>query len=103
MKEFLPIGSVVLLHGAQKKLVITGILQFNEKDKSVLYDYQGVLYPEGHMGENSVYLFNQEAISDVIFTGYDNPERQTFLKALDAVYEEAKKRLDEEVHGNGKQ
>lgn len=55
------------------------------------------------MGENSVYLFNQEAISDVIFTGYDNPERQTFLKALDAVYEEAKKRLDEEVHGNGKQ
>ena len=46
VKELLPIGSVVLLEGAKKKLMIYGVgqTQLNE-DKD--YDYIGVVYPEG--------------------------------------------------------
>lgn len=48
MKNLLPIGSVVLLKDATKKLVIIGILQVNPSENKI-YDYLGVPYPEGYV------------------------------------------------------
>ena len=57
MKDLLPIGSVVLLKDATKKLVIIGVLQVNA-EQNKMYDYLAVPYPEGYLGSDNNYLFN---------------------------------------------
>lgn len=87
IKELLPIGSVVLLKGGQKKLMVFGIKQTDNKTKEE-YDYIGVLYPEGNMGEVGQYLFNHENIEEVFFKGYEDKERVEFLERLDGFYQQ---------------
>ena len=85
MKDLLPIGSVVLLKDATKKLVIIGVLQVNG-EQNKMYDYLAVPYPEGYLGSDNNYLFNQGDINDIIFRGYTNPERDIFIEALNILY-----------------
>lgn len=86
MKALLPVGSVVLLKDATKKLMIIGVLQVNtQKDR--LYDYLGVPYPEGYLGEDNNFLFDHEDINDIIFTGYTNPEREAFINTMEILYD----------------
>lgn len=66
MKNLLPIGSVVLLKDATKKLVIIGILQVNPSENKI-YDYLGVPYPEGYVSSDNNFLFNHSDINDIIF------------------------------------
>ena len=47
LKKYLPIGTVVLLKGGQKRLMITGFCSIPKEDKTKIYDYTGCLYPEG--------------------------------------------------------
>ncbi len=85
VKELLPIGSVILLDGANKKLMIIGVKQTDlETDEE--YDYLGVVYPEGSMGEDSSFFFDHDAIKKVYFTGYDDDERKLFIQKLDDFY-----------------
>ena len=88
MKELLPVGSVVLLKNATKKLMINGILQVNPANKDKVYDYLAVPYPEGYVGGEKNFLFNHEDINDIIFIGYTNPERDTFMKVMEVLYHE---------------
>lgn len=90
MKNLLPIGSVVLLKNATKKLMIIGLVQYSAKDNKV-YDYLGVPYPEGFMGADNNFLFNRTDINDVIFTGYSNPEREAFLITMEQLLNQAVK------------
>ena len=82
-KELLPIGSVVLLMGGIRKLMITGIKVSTPEQEDTMFDYIGVLYPEGFMGEVGNFMFNHSDISDVIFKGYSNPERDVFINFLE--------------------
>lgn len=85
MKELLPVGSVVLLKDATKKLVIIGVLQVNPNENKI-YDYLAVPYPEGYIGSNNNFLFNKDDINDVVFCGYTNPERDMFINVMDSLY-----------------
>lgn len=85
MKELLPIGSVVLLKNAKKRLMIIGILTAKRQDEK-LYDYLGVVYPEGFMGADNNFLFDHEDIEEVVFTGYSDEERDLFMKAMKIAY-----------------
>lgn len=80
LKDLLPIGSVVLLKKGTKKLMITGIKPVLE-DKE--FDYIGVIYPEGYLSNEYNFLFNHNDINDVIFIGYNNPEREDFIEFLE--------------------
>ncbi len=60
-KVYLPIGSVVLLHGAQKRLMICGRVQ-TDVETGITYDYSACLYPDGFIDSNSVFLFNNDNI-----------------------------------------
>ena len=93
MKDLLPVGSIVLLKGGVKKTVIIGVLQVSEENPEEMYDYIGVPYPEGYLGEDNACLFQQENINDVIFRGYENPEREEMLKLFDIVLESAREQL----------
>lgn len=87
-KEYLPIGSVVLLKGGFKKVMIIGIMQYSiiKGEKSEEYDYIGVIYPEGFMNMETMLLFNNKQINDVIFKGYENPEREDFIKVIERAH-----------------
>lgn len=80
--ELLPLGSIVILNGGFKKLMIIGrkILQ-GENEK--LYDYLGCLYPEGDIGDEYKFIFNHEDIDKVIFKGYEDEEEGAFKKVLE--------------------
>ena len=51
------------------------------------YDYASVLYPQGNMGDGSIFLFNHDDIKEVLFIGYDTEERKGFLNQLSKLYE----------------
>ena len=86
--HLLPIGSVVLLKDGVKKLMITGIKPVKEDEPDKVYDYIGVIYPEGFIGNEYNFLFNHDSINDVVFRGYENPERREFIEYLNAASEE---------------
>mgnify|MGYP000510393978 FL=1 len=87
IKDLLPIGSVVRLHDGEKRLMIIGIMQSDASGNGKEYDYLGILYPEGHIGDQFQYLFNQEDIEEVIFRGFEDDERVEFLNKLTNLYE----------------
>lgn len=82
-KNLLPIGTIVLLKGGIRKLMITGIKVASTENQDRVYDYIGVLYPEGFMGEQGNFMFNHSEINDVIYMGYTNPERDDFINFLE--------------------
>ncbi len=86
LDELLPIGSVVGIKDTDKKLMIFGIKQKNI-DTDEVFDYVGVPYPEGNIGNDYHYLFNADIISEVFFVGYESEERDYFLNNLKKVYE----------------
>lgn len=87
INELLPIGSVVLLKDGEKRLMISGIMQTDTGSNQENYDYLGILYPEGHIGEGFQYLFNHEDINEIIFRGFEDSERVEFLEKLAKLYE----------------
>lgn len=87
IKDLLPIGSIVLLKEGEKRLMINGIMQNDAGGTRQSYDYLGILYPEGHIGEGFQYLFNHEDIDNIVFRGYEDEERAEFLAKLAALYE----------------
>lgn len=87
IKDLLPIGSIVRLHDGEKRLMIIGIMQSDASGNGKEYDYLGILYPEGHIGDQFQYLSNQEDIEEVIFRGFEDDERVEFLNKLTNLYE----------------
>ena len=66
MKEkYLPIGTVVLLKDATKRLMITGYCSMLQTDQTKVYDYIGCLFPEGNLVGEEVALFDHEQIAAV--------------------------------------
>lgn len=86
VKELLPIGSIVLLEGGKKRLMIYGIKQ-NREDTKEEYDYIGVIYPEGNIGTKGQFLFNHKDIDQVYFRGYEDQERTEFVQKLSDYYD----------------
>lgn len=86
IRELLPVGTIVLLKDGEKRLMITGIMQSNIGSNGQEYDYLGVLYPEGHIGEDFQYLFNHEDINEIIFRGFEDNERVDFIEKLANLY-----------------
>ena len=86
IRELLPIGSVVLLKEGKKKSMIFGIKQ-TDKASGKEYDYIGVVYPEGNLGEQLQFFFQHENIDQVFFRGYEDEERNSFIEKLAAYYD----------------
>ena len=86
IEELLPIGSVVLLNGGEKKLMICGIMQTEVGGSNETYDYIGVWYPEGQFSDVK-YLFNHDDINQIFFRGYEDEERSDFIGRLQNLFE----------------
>lgn len=80
--SFLPLGSVVVVRGSTKKLmVIARALALRQKGGPCYYDYGGCLYPEGLLGDRVAY-FNHDAIQHVFFEGFTDADNDLMLENL---------------------
>ena len=86
LKNILPVGSVVRLHGGQRSVMIIGIMQQHEDQKGNIgrSDYMGVPYPVGYLHPDLNFCFDNSDVEEVLFRGYDdNEEYKDFIKSLD--------------------
>ena len=77
-EKYLPLGSVVLLKGASKKIMIVGYLSYSFSQKTEIYDYMGCLYPEGIISSDKNLLFNHDQIDEIYYLGYSDDEEKIF-------------------------
>ena len=77
MKTLLPIGSIVLLKGGEKRLMICGRIQTDVATNKV-YDYSACLYPEGIINSKELLMFDNENIDRVFFIGFQDSEEFQF-------------------------
>lgn len=89
IEKLLPIGSVVSLHEATRKIMIIG-LSVKVKETNTIYDYIGLPFPEGYIDNEKMFLFFAKDIKDVHFLGYVNAETQVHLREYAAHLEESK-------------
>lgn len=82
METLLPNGTIVLLKGGNKRLMIYGRKQLTVDEEETMYDYLGVPYPEGYINEKYTYVFNHSDIIDIIHEGYVDEEEDEFQKIL---------------------
>ena len=81
-KELLPLGSIVLLKGGKKKLMITGYLVSTLEYPDRTFDYCGCMYPEGTIRSDTTCVFDHSEINKVIFKGYMDIEEKEYLNNL---------------------
>ena len=81
-ERFLPIGTVVLLDGATKKVMITGFASVSPDTGKRIFDYSGCVYPEGFFSYNEVCVFDHNQIVEVCHTGLVNEEEKAFKEDL---------------------
>jgi hypothetical protein len=86
IKELLPIGSVVLLEKGTKRVMVFGVKQTSLEENEEEFDYIGVMYPEGYIGKEYQFLFNHSDIAEIVFRGYEDGERDGFIKRLNELY-----------------
>lgn len=89
-KEYFPIGSVVSLYNTTEKLMIVGYLQKNNHDDKI-WDYAGVLYPNGYLTPSRITLFDQEQVEKKYYMGCENMEyfqfQEQFIRNKEEVEE----------------
>lgn len=77
----LPIGSVVLVGDSTKKVMIIGVCQKSSDGR--IFDYSGVVYPEGFLDPQKMFLFNNDQITQVAALGYQDAEQLAFKEKVD--------------------
>lgn len=105
IERFLPIGTVVLLKGATKPIMITSYcvfpknFQLDEAGKKIppekkIYEYAGCTYPEGIIDNDLTCAFNHNQIDKVLFKGFTTEEYKKLNEVLNTGYEQYKKEVE---------
>lgn len=76
-EKYLPIGTVVLLKGGTKRIMITGFCCKDNKDAQKEYDYCGLIFPEGYIGSD-ILLFDHNQIEKIFYLGLNDNENKEF-------------------------
>ena len=90
MKEkFLPVGTVVLLENGTKRVMINGFCTMDANHPDKIYDYSGVLFPEGSLSSDQTLLFDHKQIARVDHYGLEDQEEKNFKAKLVKIAEAA--------------
>ena len=82
-EKFLPIGTVVMLKGGTKRIMITGYCMIDKKsNNNKLFDYCGCLFPEGMVSSEQTGLFDHSQIEKVYYMGFQDEEQKKFIVAI---------------------
>ncbi len=111
--KFLPIGTVVLLKGGKRELMITSYCIMPSGDvydkngkidvKGQIFDYGACFYPEGMVTSDQLFAFNHDQIERVCFKGYDTDKYREISYVLNGGLEEMKKEKEAEAQTNTEQ
>ena len=80
--RFLPIGSVVMLKGGQKRVMIIGFCAMTKEQEGKVFDYSGCIFPEGLMSSNQTCMFDHSQIEKIYYKGLVDEEETEFKKKL---------------------
>ena len=80
-ENLLPIGSVVLLKEANKRVMIFARIQ-TIVGRSDIFDYAACPYPEGLADPQNVIFFNHDDIARVYFIGYQDSDELLFREKV---------------------
>jgi hypothetical protein len=81
-EKYLPVGSVVLLKGGNRRVMIFGVQQRQAADADMVWDYLACPFPEGHINDELTFLFNHDQIERVFFLGMQDEEEMAFATAI---------------------
>ena len=89
MKEekYLPLGTVVLLKDAKKRVMISGYFPVDNVTKEV-HDYSSCFWPIGYLDSKSMIVFNKEDIESISCIGYVDEEQKQFNLELEKLNKE---------------
>lgn len=88
MKEkYLPIGSVVLLENGSKRVMINGFCAIDPKNPQKIFDYSGVLFPEGSLSSDQALLFDHTQVARIDHLGLEDQEEKDFKVKLNTLLE----------------
>lgn len=91
-EKYLPVGTVVMLKGGTKRVMIIGFCAIEGEDRKNMYDYSGCLYPEGLLSSDQICLFNHEQIDKIYHMGLlDDDEEKEFKEGLKSLTVEENK------------
>ncbi len=76
-ERLFPPGTVVLVRGASRRVMITGRLQVREGSTRI-YDYSACLFPEGLMRPDELLFFDHDDIEHLFFVGLQDEEELAF-------------------------
>lgn len=80
--KYLPVGTVVLLENGTKRVMINGFCTMDANKPDKIYDYSGVLFPEGSLSSDQTLLFDHSQIVRVDHYGLEDKEEQEFKVRL---------------------
>ena len=81
----LPIGTVVQMKNANKRLMIIGYQRKAAAGGDKIYDYCGCLYPEGYTRPQDTAIFDHEQIDRIISMGLQNAAQIDFSEKLKTI------------------
>lgn len=93
-EKYLPIGTVVMLKGASKRVMVTGFCAIKGSNKNEIWDYIGCMYPEGVLSSNQTCLFNHEKIEKIYHYGLIDEEEEKFKAQLNELLVGAKEQTE---------
>ena len=100
-ERFLPIGTVLLLKGGKKQVMVTSYCIFPTNSSGTerkMYEYGGCVYPEGILDSNMACAFNHDQIEKIYYTGYTSEAQTKLSQLLNSKYDAYK--LQFETTGN---
>lgn len=80
--DFLPLGTIVQIKGSVKKsMIIARALAAKMGEDTRYFDYGGVTYPEGLIGD-AIQYFNVDSVEEVVFCGFADKDDELMVKNL---------------------
>lgn len=97
-EKYLPIGTVVMLKGGTKRVMISGFCAIESQNNSEnkMWDYSGCLYPEGFLASNQTCLFDHEQIEKIYHYGLVDEEEEKFKAQLKELIVGAKEQMEKQ-------
>ncbi len=86
-EKYLPIGTVAMLKGGSKRVMITGFCAIDQEKQGKVWDYSGCMYPEGFLSSTQTCLFDHEQIEEIYHLGLVDEEEKEFKETLKRLVE----------------
>lgn len=101
--DWLPVGSVVNVKGAESPMMIAGII-VRDAATDRYWDYLGYPCPQGYSTRNPDYFFDRDMVTGVLQTGFYNQAMTAFqvnLALVDEEYRKVRRAQDASGPGDG--